>query len=149
MCSRVQDNCVAATSDKLARQCTSLAKSAPEQLSVVHSMCWWKALVPNQHTYIYTVLCVGDPLVKEDEVFSSEVDRLTGVLKERVSLYEEEEHALRVMVREEVEERMLAGELGREGGREGGGWDKREKEEEKEGGSGRWEAGRKGEEDHN
>ena len=56
-------------------------------------------------------------------MFSSETSRLCDILKERISLYEEEEHALRVMVREEVEERMLAGEEGKgggEGGREGG-----------------------------
>ena len=35
-------------------------------------------------------------------------------------MYEEEEHALRVMVKEEVEERMLAGEEWREGGRREG-----------------------------
>lgn len=65
-------------------------------------------------------------MIEEDEFFSSETDRLCEVLKQRITLYEEEEHALRVMVREEVEERMLAGEGGREGGsggegREGGG----------------------------
>ena len=50
------------------------------------------------------------PLVREDEAFSSTTSELSELLSQRVSLYEEEEHALRVMVREEVEERMLAGE---------------------------------------
>ena len=60
------------------------------------------------------------PLIEEDEFFSSKTDRLCEVLKQRITLYEEEEHALRVMVREEVEERMLAGEKGRRVGKGGG-----------------------------
>ena len=60
------------------------------------------------------------PLIEEDDFFSSETDRLCEVLKQRMTLYEEEEHALRVMVREEVEERMLAGEEGMRVGKGGG-----------------------------
>ena len=67
----------------------------------IHCMC--------MHVHVH----VGEPLVKEDEFFASETSRLSEGLRERVTLYEEEEHALRVMVREEVEERMLAGEGGR------------------------------------
>ena len=62
--------------------------------------------------WILYYLSTGDPLIKEDEFFSSETSKLCDILKERISLYEEEEHALRVMIREEVEERMLAGEEG-------------------------------------
>ena len=51
----------------------------------------------------------GEPLVKEDEVFAAECEALLGILEERAGLYEEEEHALRVMIQEEVQERMLAG----------------------------------------
>lgn len=60
-------------------------------------------------------------MIEEDEFFSSETDCLCEVLKQRITLYEEEEHALRVMVREEVEERMLAGEEGRGLWKGGGG----------------------------
>ena len=54
-------------------------------------------------------LLSGEPLVKEDEVFATECEDLTGILEERGRVYEEEEHALRVMIQEEVQERMLAG----------------------------------------
>ena len=56
----------------------------------------------------------GEPLVKEDEVFAAECEALSGILEERAGLYEEEEHALRVMIQEEVQERMLAGGEGDE-----------------------------------
>ena len=62
------------------------------------------------HRIYVTYGVTGDPLVKEDEVFAAESEGLSRLLGERMRLYEEEEHALRVMVQEEVEERMQAGE---------------------------------------
>ena len=70
----------------------------------------------HNRSLIYIVFVVsGEPLVKEDEVFATECEALSSILEERARLYEEEEHALRVMIQEEVQERMLAGGEGGEG----------------------------------
>ena len=58
--------------------------------------------------------------MEEDEAFATESERLSSLLEERERLYEEEEHALRVMIQEEVEERMLAGQRDEEGGKKEG-----------------------------
>ena len=49
----------------------------------------------------------GDVLPPDtDEVYNSRHDILERLLSERVREYEEEEHALRVLMREEVKEKM-------------------------------------------
>ena len=56
-------------------------------------------------------ICPGDaPLVAADDQFSSSLSCLLSLLEVQARLYQEEEHALRVLMAEEVAERMAARE---------------------------------------
>ena len=71
--------------------------------------------------YLLHVYLLGDaPPIEADERFSETWDCLSQLLTQQAVVYEEEEHALRVLMEEEVMEAMASSKSGVwRGGREG------------------------------
>ena len=83
----------------------------------------WQMKLGNLETGVNLshVYLLGDaPPIEADERFSETWDRLSQLLTQQAVVYEEEEHALRVLMEEEVMEAMASSKSGMwRGGREG------------------------------